>query len=422
MKLRLTMIKIELDDATREKIETRHWEWYENYIQKKEIPLKSGKTSVQSFLENELGWNKETLRKITLAKDVKNKSHSCIHECADESNQIRKDYLSKKDSEYEIKKEGWTSSRKWKVRQILEEYFGYEDFSKGAFQDKAKETWNAYAFIQALNIDVCPYCNRQYIFTIRKGNGRPQIDHFYPQEEYPYLSCSLYNFIPSCAQCNHQKSSILNKKTDPSAQNKHTNFRWKNDFAFTLYPYTEAFEETNSCNQTEKNARFRVRYSRGQENEEYNSSLDDMVIGDITIKKPALKDKITNSIEAFHLKELYSCHKLDLKDLFTRYRNYSKPKIDEITRLIVDAQLDTKKIEDKSPLKHFKLTKEQKEELVQQVASTYTKRIKRTILGLPLGAGEKQYPLRKFKEDIIEQLDNTAQKMKTEARNKNISK
>ena len=147
-----------------------------------------------------------------------------------------------------------------------------------------------------------------------------------------------------------------------------------------------------------------------------------MVIVDINIKKPALKDKITNSIEAFHLKELYSCHKLDLKDLFTRYRNYSKPKIDEITRLIVGAQLDTKKIEDKSPLKHFKLTKEQKEELVQQVASTYTKRIKRTILGVPLGAGDKQYPLRKFKEDIIEQLDNTARKMKAEAKTQDKNK
>ena len=134
--------------------------------------------------------------------------------------------------------------------------------------------------------------------------------------------------------------------------------------------------------------------------------------------------KARKSIKTFHLEEIYNEHKIELQDLFTRYRNYSKPKIDEITRLIVDAQLDTKKIEDKSPQKHFKLTKEQKEELVQQVASTYTKRIKRTILGLPLGAGEKQYPLRKFKEDIIEQLDNTARKMKAEAktRDKNKSK
>lgn len=409
------MIKIELDDTTREKIETRHWEWYENYIQKKEIPLKSGKTSVQSFLKNELGWNKDTLRKIILAKDVKNKSHSCIHEYANKSNQIRKDYLSKKDHEYEIKKEGWTSSRKWKIHQILKEYFGYEDFSKGAYQEKLKEPWDAYAFIQALNIDVCPYCNRQYIFTIRKGNGRPQIDHFYPQEEYPYLSCSLYNFIPSCAQCNHQKSSIPNKKTDSSTQNKHTNFRWKNDFAFTLYPYTEAFEEANSSRQTKKNAHFRVHYSKCQKNEDNYSSLDDMVIADITIKKPALEDKITNSIEAFHLKELYSCHKLDLKDLFTRYRNYSKSKIDEITKLILNEKIN---------LDDFDLNEKQKNDLYQKIASTYTKRIKQTILGIPLGAGDKQYPLRKFKEDVIEQLDNTVKKMKAEAKaqNKNNSK
>ena len=407
------MIKIELDDTTRENIETRHWVWYENYIQKKEIPLKSGKISVQSFLENELGWNKNTLKKIILAKDVKNESHSCIHEYTNANNQIRKDYLSKKDSEYEIKKDGWTSSRKWKVHQILKEYFGYEDFSKGSFQEESNEPWGAYAFIQALNIDVCPYCNRQYIFTIHKGNGRPQIDHFYPQEEYPYLSCSLYNFIPSCAQCNHQKSSILNKKSDLKTQNNHANFRWDNDFALTLYPYTEAFEEADSSKQPEKNACFRVHYSMDQENEGEHLCLDDMVMSDITVKKSTLENKIINSIEAFHLKELYSCHKLDLKDLFTRYRNYSKPKIDEITKLILNEKIS---------LDNLGLNEELKEKLYQKIASTYTKRIKQTILGLPLGAGDKQYPLRKFKEDIIEQLDNTAQKMKTEARNKNISK
>lgn len=400
------MIKIELDDSTREKIETRHWEWYENYIQKKEIPLENGKESVQSFLENELGWNKDILREIILAKDVKNKSHSCIHEYVNGNNQIRKDYLSKKNREYGIKKEDWTSSRKWKVHQILKEFFGYGDFSKGAFQEKPKESWDAYAFIQALNIDVCPYCNRQYIFTIRKGNGRPQIDHFYPQEEYPYLSCSLYNFIPSCAQCNHQKSSILNKKSDLKTQNNHTNFRWNNDFALTLYPYTEAFEQTNSSRQPRKNAYFRVHYSMGQENEGKHLSLDDMVMSDITVKNSTLENKIINSIEAFHLKELYSCHKLDLKDLFTRYRNYSKPKIDEITRLILDAQLN---------IADLKIEEDTKQKIYRQIASTYTKRIKRTILGLPLGAGEKQYPLRKFKEDIIEQLDNTARKMKIDA-------
>lgn len=397
------MIKIELDKTTRKKIETRHRKWYEYYIQQKEIPLKKGRISIQSFLENDLGWDKDTLRKIILAKDTQSQTCTSLHEYASESNHIRKDYLSKKDCEYEIQKEGWTSSRKWTVHRILKDYFGYEDFSKGAFQEDSKEPWNAYTFIQALNIDVCPYCNRQYIFTISKGNGRPQIDHFYPQEEYPYLSCSLYNFIPSCTQCNHQKSSILNKKTDSKTQKKHKNFKWNNDFALTLYPYTEAFEETNSSTQTEKKALFRAHYSINQETEDKNTPLDDLVIANITIKKSAIEDKIINSINAFHLKELYSCHKLDLKDLFTRYRNYSKPKIDEITRLFLNEKIN---------LDEFDLSEKQKNDLYPKIASTYTKRIKQTILGLPLGAGEKQYPLRKFKEDIIEQLDSTVKKMK----------
>ena len=97
-----------------------------------------------------------------------------------------------------------------------------------------------------------------------------------------------------------------------------------------------------------------------------------------------------------------------MENLFTRYRNYSKPKIDEITKLVLSETLDTNGLD---------LNDEQKEQLYQRVASTYTKRIKKAILGLPLGAEGKEYPLRKFKEDIIEQLDATRKKMKTENTN-----
>ena len=40
------------------------------------------------------------------------------------------------------------------------------------------------------------------------------------------------------------------------------------------------------------------------------------------------------------------------------------------------------------------------------------KKMKDVFLGLPMGCGNKQYPLRKFKEDVIEQLDKTKCKMK----------
>jgi hypothetical protein len=34
------------------------------------------------------------------------------------------------------------------------------------------------------------------------------------------------------------------------------------------------------------------------------------------------------------------------------------------------------------------------------------------ILGFPLGNSDRQYPLKKFKEDIVKQLDDTYKKMK----------
>ncbi len=38
-----------------------------------------------------------------------------------------------------------------------------------------------------------------------KGLAKFQFDHFYPKDKYPYFSLSLYNLIPSCANCNHRK-------------------------------------------------------------------------------------------------------------------------------------------------------------------------------------------------------------------------
>jgi hypothetical protein len=64
-----------------------------------------------------------------------------------------------------------------------------------------------------LNLKVCPYCNSQYTLVVSQSNGdslaKFQYDHFYPQEQFPYLSISFFNLIPSCANCNHKKSSQL---------------------------------------------------------------------------------------------------------------------------------------------------------------------------------------------------------------------
>ncbi|OWV01461.1 MULTISPECIES: hypothetical protein [unclassified Fibrobacter] len=404
------MIKIEIDDQIRTEIETLHWKWFWNYVQKKEIPLvkplKNGKRDVFSFLEDIFGWNKDALHSLILAEnEPKAKNNSSLLDYIAEDNDIRKKYLNKKDNKISIKKRGWKSPQKHTVHQIMLEYFGYEAFSNGVALSEVPQikNWNAYSFTKTLNTNVCPYCGRQYIFTISDGNGRPQIDHFYPKEEYPYLSCSLYNFIPSCSLCNQQKSNVFNKYLKDDKIKKKKALIAKDNFISTLYPYAESFEDKNS--KGESYAKFHVFYKEPKQDEfldtpKSKTSLNDVISVGIKVNDSPIKDKIHNSIEAFHLNELYSCHKIELEDLLTRYRNYSKPKIDEITKLIVNAQLSTQALDD----------------TVNQVAKIYTKRIKRTILGLPLGAGDKQYPLRKFKEDIIEQLDNTRQKMQEEAK------
>lgn len=250
-------------------------------------------------------------------------------------------------------------------------------------------------YAKKLKVNVCPYCNREYTFTIgntKEKKVRPEIDHFFPKSEYPYLSCSLYNMIPSCHICNHGKQEFGNG---------------------ILYPYNDGFD---------KDITFRAKFNSAIPN---NTNLFNLSNTRIFFKTKGCKLfdtpqnicskclKARKSIKTFHLEEIYNEHKIELQDLFTRYRNYSKPKIDEIMRLILNEKIN---------LDGFDLDDSQKNNLYQKIASTYTKRVKRTILGLPLGAGNKQYPLRKFKEDIIEQLDNTFKKMKAEAQNQHDSK
>ena len=58
-------------------------------------------------------------------------------------------------------------------------------------------------FVNDIGLKTCPYCNRAYIQSVSKrGVVRPQIDHFFPKDKYPYLGVSFYNLIPSCSVCN----------------------------------------------------------------------------------------------------------------------------------------------------------------------------------------------------------------------------
>lgn len=81
--------------------------------------------------------------------------------------------------------------------------FGYDDYFRKA---KKKAIW----FSKKINIKSCPYCNSQYTLVVDNkssdSQAKFQFDHFFSKKKYPYLSVSMYNLIPSCANCNLAKS------------------------------------------------------------------------------------------------------------------------------------------------------------------------------------------------------------------------
>lgn len=95
--------------------------------------------------------------------------------------------------------------------QFVEKNFKKIKYSKEAlhkilyriFVDYGYDKLDKLKFIQNIDLGSCPYCNRNYIYTVnKKGSVKPQIDHFYPKSLYPYLAVCYFNLIPSCPTCN----------------------------------------------------------------------------------------------------------------------------------------------------------------------------------------------------------------------------
>lgn len=87
-----------------------------------------------------------------------------------------------------------------------------DEFEK-LYVNFTKRNWSKILLVK-LNVRVCPYCNRQYTFTLKCDGIRPQFDHFFPKSLFPYLSVSLYNLIPSCGICNLKKSALNTREKD----------------------------------------------------------------------------------------------------------------------------------------------------------------------------------------------------------------
>lgn len=92
---------------------------------------------------------------------------------------------------------------KEEIKEEINEILCYGDFVR------KKEGWCRTIFLKKLDVNVCPYCNRQYITNFSE-RATADIDHYIPQTECPLLALNIYNMIPSCQICN----SRLKNKTE----------------------------------------------------------------------------------------------------------------------------------------------------------------------------------------------------------------
>ncbi len=158
--------------------------------------------------------------------------------------------------------------------------------------------YNALKLVDDLGIKVCPYCNRNFISnTDKEGRRTCDIDHFFPQSNFPFLAISFYNLIPACKACNLFKSN-----------------KWNTDVSNLLInPYDDRFD-------FDANLRVKI--------------LDSSFYHNVDSIKVEFSnshcERTVNHIKAFHLDSLYEGHADYVLELIQKKYAYSEAYIDKL--------------------------------------------------------------------------------------------
>nr|WP_307992105.1 hypothetical protein [uncultured Niameybacter sp.] len=200
--------------------------------------------------------------------------------------------------------------QEWYIYEFNKEISKVFDYKKFTTGDKKIE-WGRHQLLSMLGIDVCPYCNRNYITYYDEGDMQKttaDLDHYYPKSKYPFLALSLYNFVPSCQICNSRFK--LDKEI------------------YSLYPYEEGFGN---------NAKFRTKFCKNKDEWDINYLLG--LEGDFELEiaineniDEDMKKKIEGSKELFHLEAIYDSHKEYVREIIKKIYCYNDERIEELAQ------------------------------------------------------------------------------------------
>lgn len=184
--------------------------------------------------------------------------------------------------------------------KAVENVFDYKKFSSAAPKRPNLSNgkyWTASLFVEKMGLFVCPYCNQEYIYTVKSAQGkiRTEIDHFMPKSLYPYFSMSLYNFIPAGKSCNQDYK-------------KAKDFNFKN----YAYPYRDDYDRSFVVKAVIKDVK-RMDIALNLELTEYGCS-----------------HAIKCVLDVFRLSERYVAHTKIARDFIIRATAYSEKYINDV--------------------------------------------------------------------------------------------
>lgn len=336
------MIKIDVEKINNwDIIKEKHSEWYK---------------------ENILPKIEETCEFL---KSKEDKSNS-LKEYLDKLEKIKKE---KKDFEIE-KKFDKDLIKRLKEMDLPKEYlpnklFIYKEYLPNKlfhYEKLYKGNWNRHELLSLMGIEVCPYCQRNYISNyedyeennkkMKTKKTTAHLDHFYPKADYPFLALSLYNFIPSCQVCN----SVFKKAKE--VQN-------------SIYLYEEGFEELGVKFRTSGKV---INEILGEKNSDFSVEIDCKNIED-----KEKENKVRKSIDNLGLDRVYEkSHNQYIQDLLYTVEKYPENYLEACGEM-------------------FENNKGKKEQLKEYfkdiVKEPYRKRI------------ENGEPLAKLTKDILEEFD-----------------
>lgn len=333
------MIKINVSKEKMKQIENKHWKWFKDtmlrnwitQINKDADNIEYGELFLKIFFKDKSSFKKwfDKQNRESTSNWIEKQEHEKFYIFKNFiiGNKYKIDLLKEK---IELINESIDRTKSSNVIKKLRKYFEgqYNKFRN------TNDEWGGAYLVKELGIKVCPYCNRNFIDTYNKidKNGKyitnAQLDHFYSQKYYPYLALSLYNLIPCCSVCNHNKLDKNNEIIYPYEEQFGDNVRFTTCFAKSdgenSYDLNYLFGSSDN---------FEIKLLLDEEelkNDLIKRSIEKNIKINLDEKIKKFKDRIDKSKEVFNIEEVYDSNKDYVRELIKKAIIYNESRIDEL--------------------------------------------------------------------------------------------